>query len=544
MQHSVTAGPTYTHEVRTYARNLQRIAGILANLLDSAKYPLLVLFSICYFVVTCYRASRKLFWFDELFTIHIANLPSVGAVWQALLHGADFNPPLLYLLTRWSQSIFGHTQLGARFPEIAGFWIFCLCLFRFVSVRTNALAGFVAMLFPMVTMAYWYSYEARSHGLVLAFCGLALICWQAAASRTDRRYFWIAGLAASLICAMLTHSYAFLLLAPIGIGELTRTVSTRRIDWLVWLSMALSSSAIFISVPLLHAVHASHGSHFLAGSPKALAATYQSLLQPATILLTIALILLCGDQLTSDLSANANTQRNPLLPGHFQRYEWAAILGSLVVPFFCFFASTLAGAPMLQRYSLQTVVGVACILGLAAARSAVFGIIVCLCLIAQIGIDFSSFRHGSIVEEPSTSIPLSTSPASYNERYEWMASNPHTNLPVLLLSDLEFSPAFYYAPSGLLPRLAYIPTDTNGEEYAALQRCCKAPGQIVSLEQLLSRSRSFLAYGPPYSYWIIEAFRRTGAVVSTERISRSYCLFLVEYPPGKPDRALELDRHW
>jgi hypothetical protein len=88
---------------------------------------------------------RRPFWFDEIFTLYISRLPDLGSIWSACTHGVDFNPPLLYLLTRWSQAVFGANELGARIPQVVGYWVFCLCLYRFVSMRTNALAGFIAL---------------------------------------------------------------------------------------------------------------------------------------------------------------------------------------------------------------------------------------------------------------------------------------------------------------------------------------------------------------------------------------------------------------
>lgn len=512
-----------------HMRSANETADTLVAFIESYRYLVVVLFSICYFLTTCYRASRKLFWFDELFTVYISNLPSVGAMWHALLNGADFNPPLLYVLTRWSEVVVGHGPLGARFPEIVGFWIFCVCLFRFVSVRTNALAGIIAMLFPMVTTAYWYSYEARSHGLVLGFCGLALVCWQSAATATRRRRWWMAGLSASLICAMLTHSYAFLLLVPIGIGELTRTIVRRRIDWIMWLTLIVSSLAIFVSLPLLRAVHSSHGLNFFAANPQIFLATYQSLFEPAIDLLALLLVLLCGVEVIFNRASRAGNSRNYKIPPQ----ELAAIFAFFVVPVFCFAASAITKAPMLARYSLQAVASVACIVGLAAARNSLVSVFVSLCLVLQIGIDFASFYYVGFVREPATSMFLSTSRTGYDAQYDLIAADRHSDLPVLLLGDLEFPPLFYYAPAKLLNRLLYVPTDTNGAEYVQLQQCCEAPGKVERISQLLSTSRTFLAYGPPGSYWIIEAFKQPGATVTVERTWADHSLFLVNYPPGK-----------
>src|SRR4029434_4910462 len=125
--------------------------------IDRWKYVLLVVCTACYALIACYEAKQKLFWFDEIFTIHISRLPSMRLIWDAMFAGADFNPPLLYVLTHFSEAILGPGHLQARLPAVIGFWVFCLCLFRFVSIRSSALSGFISMSFPLVTTAYLYA---------------------------------------------------------------------------------------------------------------------------------------------------------------------------------------------------------------------------------------------------------------------------------------------------------------------------------------------------------------------------------------------------
>ena len=139
-----------------------------------------LLISALYFADTLLRASLKTFWYDELVTVYLCKLPSFGATWSAVLHGADLNPPLLYLLTRWSQHLFGEGLIATRLPEILGFWVFGLCLFWFAKRRLGLLRGAIAGFFPVFTLAHYYAYEARPHGIVLGFFGLMLLCWQGA----------------------------------------------------------------------------------------------------------------------------------------------------------------------------------------------------------------------------------------------------------------------------------------------------------------------------------------------------------------------------
>src|SRR5262245_50861885 len=234
----------------TFGGSPETAAGLIGNVISRHRYLFLAFFSALYLGTTCYRASRKLFWFDEISTIYISRLPDARSVWTALTHGADLNPPLIYGLTHYSEILLGQGELPARLPEILGFWIFCVCLFRFVSLRASVLGGFISMLFPLVTGAYYYAYEARPHGLVLGFCGLALLSWQAAANQQVRRTCWILGLGGSLALAMLSHTYAVLLLAPVMAGEMARSFRTRRLDWPILLSIAAGSACILVSLPL------------------------------------------------------------------------------------------------------------------------------------------------------------------------------------------------------------------------------------------------------------------------------------------------------
>ena len=90
-----------------FGRGLNRAVNWLSESLEHHKGVVLAVFSIAYFGLTFYRASRKLFWFDELFTVYQSRLPDFKSVWRAVLNGVDFNPPVLYLVTRFSERIFG-----------------------------------------------------------------------------------------------------------------------------------------------------------------------------------------------------------------------------------------------------------------------------------------------------------------------------------------------------------------------------------------------------------------------------------------------------
>ena len=64
-------------------------------------------------------AHWKPFGSDELFTFEIARLPGFGDVWRALLDGADFHPPLDFLIRHASMKLLGESELAFRLPSIS-----------------------------------------------------------------------------------------------------------------------------------------------------------------------------------------------------------------------------------------------------------------------------------------------------------------------------------------------------------------------------------------------------------------------------------------
>ncbi|MGA2193687.1 MAG: glycosyltransferase family 39 protein [Bryobacteraceae bacterium] len=502
-------------------RGLNGTANRWLQAMERHPRVVLVVFSIVYFALTCFRANRKLFWFDELFTVYLARLPDFKSVWRAVVSGVDFNPPLFYLITRFSEHILGEGHIAARLPAILGFWIFCICLFRFISSRLSVVSACVGMLFPLVTGAYFYAYEARAHGVVLGFCGLALVSWQAAADRAARRAWWLLALGGSLACALLTHSYAFLIFAPIVLGELSRTMSRKRLDWPLWMTIAASSLAVLASIPFVHRVTSDVGSYFPANLPD-LIILYASLLRPAAGVLAGWLVLTC--------LVRAKTES----PGHepgLRGYELFALWAFLAIPVFTYLAARLTGGPFLARYAISAVAGFAGLLGVAVAKRPAAGIGTLLLLAGQIGFAFLGFAAGSVLTEPSSGYEISTRIREFSQRYEWLAED--RTLPILLIDDLDFMTTSYYAPAGVAPQLVYVvwpKWDLMGKGYARLQSCCKSEPAVFGLADFLASHGAFLVYGGPRSADRLKYFAGDGATVKMRRETRDHFLALVTYP--------------
>jgi hypothetical protein len=495
---------------------MERAGDSLVRALTLHQYAFLLLASLGYFAITFYRAQRRLFWFDEINTVYIARLHDLGSIWSAATH-SDYTPPMVYLLTQLSQAVFGANELGTRIPQVVGFWVCCLCLYRFVSIRTNALAGFIALLWPLTTPGYWYAYEARPYGLVLGFFGLALISWQAATDQArinekHRRWIPLAGLAVSISCAALCHCYTFLFFVPLGVGELARTFQRRRLDAAVWYALLIPAIVSVATVlPLLHAVK--------TGPPGVLGPPWQNIgsgwglsVHPTLFLALFVLI--------SVWAAAGLPSREPLAgSSKFAWHEIACLAGTLCTPLVAFCAALAAHAPLYGRYSLITLAGAACLIGAACARSRVIGLVVLFAILAIITRQVAAFRRGISVLEPSTSLPVGTRPAAESFSLEFVETSARGDEPIVLMDFLEFAAIFHYAPPAIRSRFVYLvphwssagygrpqeccggpgsvtdEPNPNGPGYFALQQCCGAPGTIASQEGFLAAHRSFFIYG-------------------------------------------------
>ena len=211
------------------------------------------------------------------------------------------------------------------------------------------------MLFPLLTSAAGWAYEARPHALVLAGAGLALVSWQAAAG-SRHRLPALTGIAIGLAVALLSHCLAVLLAVPFVIGEVARSLREKRIDWPVWLAFAAATPALLFYPSLLFR---SHGSAAV-GIPAfqvtlgSFANFYEVLLAPAIWPLAAALVL--AFVLPESESQDASTR--PAMPAH----EIAALLGFASLPVFAILLAKSLGAVFYFRYGLAAVIGFSCLL--------------------------------------------------------------------------------------------------------------------------------------------------------------------------------------
>ena len=464
-----------------------------------------LLISALYFADTLLRATLKTFWYDELVTVYLSRPPSFHATWAAVLQGADLNPPLFYLLTRWAQHFSGEGLIASRLPAILGFWIFGICIYCFTARRLGRLCGCIAAFVPWFTLAHYYAYEARPHGALLAWCGLMLLCWQHSRDEASARLWppnlWHVGLFLTFLAGLLTHVYAVYLVVPFCLVECDNLLHRRRVQLGTCLAILLPP---FFVAPLYLRLMRSYMSGVAGGGvhvhPYELVQHYlTAVFSPGLVLLIILLALLAWRKRQNDPSASASTSAS------MTREELVLSLGLVILPILGVMGAKVTHGPYFDRYFLVTTAGYAVFLAQVVAywgpRSVVARslITVMLFLITADTLiaAYCHWRHADIDQvEPSSHMAFVPDPAKPFMRNASLLQD-RSRLAILVTGHADYLFFQYYASPELRRRLTYAasePSEMFLRNYQQLSRFTGADLRETTFDDWFATHRNFLVY--------------------------------------------------
>ena len=183
-----------------------------------ASFLAAILLAAFYLVTSLYIASHRLFWFDEFFTVRIAQLPTWAMIWTALGHAADSLPPFYYMLVRVFGTLLGRSEVIARMPSALAITAGLLLTFDCARRLADGLHGLIALCVLPCSFLPYYGYEARSYAIYFMFAALGLWVWTKAPSNTRSAIFF----GAALLLGVTMHYYAVMCLAPYALWEALR----------------------------------------------------------------------------------------------------------------------------------------------------------------------------------------------------------------------------------------------------------------------------------------------------------------------------------
>ncbi len=505
-----------TEERPDIAVVLTRPLSWLAAQVERQSFWFVTILAIGVTVVAAAKARYRRLWLDEIMGLLIAKLPHASDIWRIVRTGADNQPPFYHLLTRASVHVVGNDAWGLRLPSLAGYVLFCLSLYWFVSRRTSKLYGVLAFLFPSVTGCWYYATEGRPYALVLACTGLAAVCWQSIVLNYARR-FMLAGLFLSLAGTLNLHYYSPLLFAPFAFAELIRTYQRRRIDKAVWLALILPSLAL---IPYLGIVRESR---VKSGIPFAYYATpswYDSLadftgqfLGPTLVILPAIGCIYLVWRIAPRLSSSRNSSFFSMNRGEFQP-DFTLLLGFTLLPILGIAFSKFATHIFFTRYIVGSMFGI-CALAViilwlifsgAKEPAVLVGLVICV-VFARL----SYFELKGALAQRGVSV---------DSAYQLHLPRKviQGDLPIVAAGVNEFMDIRYYGDQDLRSRSVYVSSEELASQYLGftfLERMMigSAPyfgTNVTDYRQFTREHRTFyLLGGRPW--WLIPKLLADGA---------------------------------
>jgi 4-amino-4-deoxy-L-arabinose transferase-like glycosyltransferase len=171
-------------------------------------YSLLALATLAAAVLRFYGLGANSLWVDEIVTLKLAEHSLSDIV--RLSSGANFVPPLYYLLVHGALRALGESEVALRLPSaIAGILtVPVVALLALELTGSRGVAGVAAVLLALNPLHLWFSQEARAYA-VLLFFGCCALLFVARAIRTGSPRDWI-GYAVFSALTFLTHTTGLL----------------------------------------------------------------------------------------------------------------------------------------------------------------------------------------------------------------------------------------------------------------------------------------------------------------------------------------------
>jgi hypothetical protein len=195
------------------------------------------------------EANRRMVWFDELFTLDLAKARTIPLLFQ-LIRQFDFQPPAVYLLSRFSMALFGQSPFGLRFPSMLEFYVGSMALFFFARRKVGIPYAAAAVLILWSGVIFQYATEARPYALLMMSFSTLLRCWDIATTSEKRRLaLW--GAALSNLVMLSAHVLAPVSLFPFLAAEVVRFSRTRKTDFVLWAALLVPVAAMALYLPFL-----------------------------------------------------------------------------------------------------------------------------------------------------------------------------------------------------------------------------------------------------------------------------------------------------
>jgi uncharacterized membrane protein len=421
--------------------------------------------------------------------------------------------------------VLGPTPLALRLPSVLGYLLMSVCLYRYAARWYPAPYAWLAMLFPLTTVAFWYASEGRPYSLVLGFSALALVCWQDAIDGV-RRPLALTGLGLSLAAAVSTHYYAVLTVVPLAVGEAIRTWTRKRIDVAIWVVFVLGFLPLLAFGPLLVECRKYAANFWSKPSWGQTYGFYGFLLgmsMPVLIVLFFLDVVLDRVRWAATVpeTSGEDTKGFPL-------HILAAAVVFAALPTVAVILAKVIKSGYTDRYALTTVIGVSLLVTEVSHRVFRGRTTPALFLVISLLVWCGS-THWDVINATLTQTPPSSASSRPDVMIfdrvvtdDWAVAVPHPRFYLESTQNL---------PIKLAARLVFLSKgeDTETRALRALSRL--RPMKVVSYESFLAANKRFFVCtlpDPKRSDWAIARLIEEGAQVTVRAQCQNLTLYEVE----------------
>jgi hypothetical protein len=167
--------------------------------------------ALFFFVTSVYLATKRLFWYDEIFSTITIRLPDFKSFWQALMAGVDPTAPGYLTIARVFDHLFGPAEFAIRLPSAIAVTAGLMLVFDTARRLSDGLHGLIAMCALLCSFLPYYGQEGRPYGMYFCFSAMALWSW---AGRPSTPLFTLA-----MACGVAVHYYMVFCLVPFYLFE-------------------------------------------------------------------------------------------------------------------------------------------------------------------------------------------------------------------------------------------------------------------------------------------------------------------------------------
>lgn len=487
----------------------------LQEILGGRYFWLLLFYSASLLTITSAIAAQRHLWWDEIEVYYVAMLPSFDAIRQTLFSGVDWQPPTYYLPLYWLCKWFGASPLVLRSIAIFPYWLATLVLYVIVARRATPVHGFIAMLFPSLTLAFSYAFEARPYALVLLFTACAFLAWDLTHEEQTRRFALVA-LPLSLGAAFAVHYNASLVAIPLIAGEAIRAARRRAVDFPVVFAIVFSAWPVIFLLP--HMLTLRHFSGTPSGLPLLgrLSVVYQSLFRNAILLFSG----LCAALAYWFALRQKNSDKDRISAADFDPVVLAASAMFLVIPIvYC--AISYFSRTYYPRYVLETVIGTAIFLALLfhGVHRAVPRMARVLAVVFAITAAYIAIHRLRVPDETDWGTY-----STYSDLFSRSNQAVYGSTEPLILGQGPYLVALRYGDEDLRRRafhlISDVPIDVDrvaGYDrmfYRGLANALPKPSHLADYESFTRQHRRFLLYNP--DRWLLQRLLADGEEVKVK----------------------------